>query len=51
MLGSLGLKMGISEYVIMSRHVEDRCNGRTSIKIMEDIFEALIGALYLDVRL
>ena len=22
MLGSLGLKMGISEYVIMSRHVE-----------------------------
>lgn len=50
MLGSLGLKMDLSEYVIMSRHVEDRCNGRTSVKIMEDIFEALIGALYLDVN-
>jgi len=50
MLGSLGLKMNLSEYVIMSRHVEDRCNGRSSVKIMEDIFEALIGALYLDVN-
>jgi len=40
------LKLG--EYIIMSRHMEDKCNGRNSISILEDCFEAFIGALYLD---
>tara|TARA_B100001057_G_scaffold464440_1_gene519633 strand:- start:654 stop:1091 length:438 start_codon:yes stop_codon:yes gene_type:complete len=28
--------------------MEDKCNGRTNIKIMEDVFESLIGAIYID---
>ena len=31
----------------MSRHIEDKCNGRKSFKL-EDVFEAFIGAIYLD---
>ena len=37
-----------NKYILISRHVEDRCNGRESIKILEDCFEAFIGALYVD---
>ena len=48
MLGSLALKMGLSDHMVISRHVEDRCNGRTNLRILEDVFESFIGALYLD---
>jgi ribonuclease III len=48
MLGSLALKMGLDEHMVISRHVEDRCNGRTNLRILEDVFESFIGALYLD---
>ena len=47
-LGKLALKMELNKYVIISRHMEDKCNGRTNIKIMEDVFESLIGAIYID---
>ena len=48
MLGSLALKMGLAPSMVISRHVEDRCNGRTNLRILEDVFESFIGALYLD---
>tara|TARA_B110001469_G_C9591859_1_gene293690 strand:+ start:252 stop:1142 length:891 start_codon:yes stop_codon:yes gene_type:complete len=48
MLGSLALKMGMAPHMVISRHVEDRCNGRTNHRILEDVFESFIGALYLD---
>ena len=48
MLGSLADRMNLNEYLVISRHVEDKCNGRNSVKILEDIFESLIGAIYLD---
>ena len=48
MLGSLAGKMELNEYLVISRHVEEKCGGRTSVKILEDIFESFIGALYLD---
>lgn len=38
----------LDEYIIISRHVEDRCNGRNSVKVLEDCFEAFIGAMYQD---
>ena len=38
----------LDEHILISRHVEDRCNGRDSIKVLEDCFEAFLGALYLD---
>ena len=48
MLGKLALKMGLNKYLVISKYVEEKCNGRKSIKILEDLFEAFIGALYLD---
>jgi ribonuclease III len=41
-------ELGFGEYILMSRFVEDKCNGRKSVKILEDVFESFIGALYLD---
>ena len=48
MLGFLGNKLGFGKFAIMSRHIEDKCKGRTSQHILEDIFEAFVGAMFLD---
>jgi len=48
MLSFLAQKLNFGEYAIVSRHIEDKCNGRNSINIPEDIFEAFIGAMFLD---
>lgn len=48
MMASLSKKLGFAEFVIISRHIEDKCNGRYSISILEDVFEAFIGAMFLD---
>jgi ribonuclease III len=47
MLGYLSEKAGFPKYAIISKQVEET-GGRNNFKIMEDIFEAFIGALYLD---
>lgn len=47
MLGSLAEKIGFNRYAIISKQVEE-ANGRNNYKIMEDIFEAFIGAIYID---
>jgi len=47
-LGKFARELGFGEYVILSRHLEDKCNGRDSTNILEDIFEAFIGAIFLD---
>ncbi len=41
-------ELNFGKFVIISRHVEDKCNGRTSLKILEDSFEAFFGAMLLD---
>ena len=38
----------MKDLVLLSKHVEENCDGRDNIHILEDIFEAFIGALYLD---
>ena len=48
MLGILARKLGFGEIIIISRHIEDKCNGRTNPNILEDSFEAFIGAMFLD---
>lgn len=48
MLGYLASKINLGEFAIMSRHIEDKCKGRTSQHILEDIFEAFLGAMFLD---
>jgi ribonuclease III len=40
-------RLGIEEYLIISKYIEDN-NGRNSNKLLEDAFEAFIGALYID---
>ena len=48
MLGYLANKLEFGEFAIMSRHIEDKCKGRTSQHILEDMFEAFVGAMFLD---
>lgn len=36
------------KYVIISRHLEENCNGRNMAHILEDVFEAFIGAIVRD---
>lgn len=47
-LAQFAKHIGIDEYLIISRHVEDKGEGRTNKRILEDIFEAFIGAIYLN---
>ena len=47
MLGYLSDKIGFPKFAIISKQVEET-GGRDNFKIMEDIFEAFIGALFLD---
>ncbi len=47
MLGFLSNEIGFARFAIISKQVED-ANGRSNYKIMEDIFEAFIGAVYTD---
>ena len=48
MLGFLAEKLNFGPLAIMSRHIEDKCKGRTSQHILEDMFEAFVGAMFLD---
>jgi len=48
MLGHLAEKIGMNHWLIMSRHVEDLCNGRRNLRILGSMLEAWIGALYRD---
>ena len=47
-LAFLSKSIGFQEYIIISKHIEDNCMGRNNEHILEDVFEAFIGALYLD---
>lgn len=47
MLGKLAGKVGFAEFAIMSKQVEE-VSGRNNYKMMEDIFEAFIGAICMD---
>lgn len=46
MLGRLAIKIGLAPFIIISRHVEEVCNGRQNLSILGDMFEAWLGALF-----
>lgn len=46
-LGKLAKRIGLSEWIILSRHMEDMCDGRNNLRILGSMFEAWIGAMYL----
>ena len=48
MLGSLGQKMKLDAHLVISHQVLEKNEFQISYKIVEDLFEAFIGALFLD---
>ena len=44
-LSKLALYLGFDKYLIISKHIEIICNGRKNSRILEDCFEAFIGAM------
>ena len=40
--------LNLGKYMIISKYVDDRCDGRTSDRMLEDLFEAFMGSLFLD---
>lgn len=45
-LGELARQMGLGKWMIISRHVEEVCNGRNNLRMLGSMLEAWIGALY-----
>ena len=47
-LAGFAQKLGLNEYIIISKFIEDSCNGRKNEKFLEDLFESFLGALFRD---
>ena len=47
-LSKLALFLNFDKYLIVSKHIEIICNGRKNSRILEDAFEAFIGAMMND---
>jgi ribonuclease-3 len=41
-----GKEIGLGHWAVLSRHVEDVCDGRGNLRILGSLLEAWIGALY-----
>jgi ribonuclease-3 len=46
MLGVLATKIGLAPFLIISRHVENVCQGRSNLGILGSMFESWLGALF-----
>ena len=40
--------MGFAKYMVISKHIDESCEGRQNYHILEDMYEAFLGAIYLD---
>ena len=49
-LAYLANKLNLSPFLILSHHVEFNCQGRTNNNILENTFEAFIGAMFEDFK-
>jgi ribonuclease-3 len=47
-LGELSLKLGMAPWLIMSRHMEEVCGGRSNRRMLGSMLEAWIAAMYRD---
>ena len=45
-LGELAKKVGFAPWLVISRHVEEVCDGRKNLRLLGSMFEAWLGALY-----
>jgi ribonuclease-3 len=48
-LGELAQKIGFQNWLVLSRHQEEVCNGRRNLRILGSMLEAWVGAMYLDI--
>ena len=48
-LAKLALVLGLDKHLIISKHVEVICQGRNNSRILEDCFEAFLGAMMEDI--
>jgi ribonuclease-3 len=46
-LGQLAKEVGMGQWIILSRHMEEVCDGRSNLRILGSMFEAWFGAMYL----
>ena len=49
-LGYLSEQLGFAQWMVISKHIDEQCEGRQNVHILEDIYEAFLGAIYLDTR-
>ena len=47
-LANFATDIGLGQHMVISKHVEDKCGGRDNPRMLEDLFEAFIGAMFLD---
>jgi ribonuclease III len=47
-LGTLALKLGMAPWLIMSRHMEEVCGGRSNRRMLGSMLEAWIAAMFRD---
>jgi dsRNA-specific ribonuclease len=47
MLSKLGFTIGLDKYIIISKQIEDN-DGRKLFNLIEDCFEAFVGAMFID---
>ena len=47
-LAVLSKQLNFDKHIIISKHIDDNCNGRDNKNILEDVFEAFLGAIFLD---
>ena len=47
-LAKLATHLDFNKHLIISKHIEDNCDGRNNTNILEDTLEAFICAIYLD---
>ena len=45
-LGELAKKIGFTPWLMISRHVEDVCEGRQNLRLLGSMLEAWLGAIY-----
>lgn len=50
MIGEVSFKLGFGRLFVVSRHIDQVMNGRYNRKLLGDIFEAFLGALWKDCR-
>ena len=47
-LAELSDEINFNKFIIISKHIEENCSGRNNQPILEDVFEAFLGAIFLD---